>query len=386
MSGSRGRLLWAQQLAALKELRQGVAPATEITYRKPDQAELRDSEERFRLFVENVHEYALMQADAGGKVTSWNPGAQRVFGYTPEEVLGSDFSRFLTPEDCEAGVFRSEMASLARGNRNEDARWMVRKDGSRFWARWITEPIRDDHGELRAVAKVMRDETERERAEGAVRRSLAEKEELLKEVHHRVKNNLQVITSLVNLQSRQVADENVRVLFDETRNRILSIASIHERLYQSDNFSEISISDYARQLLPELVQFYGLEHRVSYAVEGDGARLELERAVPFALVLNELISNSLKHAFPGKRTGAIRVETQVEEDRTRIFVIDNGIGLPAKFDPSKVFSLGVKLSRKLTAQLGGEIRFIPDSGTTVEISFPSVLLGASEHARERNDD
>lgn len=222
------------------------------------EAKLRESEERFRLFVDNVQEYALVQTNPDGRIASWNPGAQRLFGYRPEQIMDQDFSILLTPEDREAGVFQDELAAVTNGQRNEDARWFVRQDSSCFWARWITEPMLDEAGRFRGLAKVMRDETEREQVEAFTRHSLAEKAELLKEVHHRVKNNLQVIVSLLNMQTAQIDDQNVLALFQETRNRVLAISSIHELLYRSESFASISLADYARQLAPGLVQFYGL--------------------------------------------------------------------------------------------------------------------------------
>ena len=214
---------------------------------------------------------------------------------------------------------------MLRGERLEDARWLVRRDGSRFWARWVTEPVYDKTGQLRSVAKVLRDETDRLGAEQAVRASLAEKEALLKEVHHRVKNNLQVITSLINIQAGEVEDERGLALFDETRNRVHSIAAIHELIYRSESFSQIPLIEYVQQLVPRVLGVYDLHERVDLQVQGDDAKLELERAVPFGLLLNELVSNSCKHAFPDGTTGAIRVELHHQEDAYVLNVADTGL-------------------------------------------------------------
>ena len=333
---------------------------------------LSESERLFRLLVENVREYALVQTDKDGLVTSWNPGAHRLFGYSAEEMLGHDFSVLLTPEDLEAGLFRRELAKVAAGQRNEDARWFVRQDGSRFWARWISEPICDETDQFRGVAKIMRDETERERSEAFTRHSLAEKEELLKEVHHRVKNNLQVIISLLNMQTLQIQDERVLALFQETRNRVLAISSIHELLYRAESFANIALSDYARQLAPGLVRFYGLEPRVQLEIQGDGTTLELERAVPYGMLLNELISNACKHAFPPPQTGTLTVSIQPDGDHIVLIVADTGQGLPAGFDYQKAASLGLKLVHGLVRQLRGTIDITSKPGTTVKVRFPAA--------------
>ena len=217
----------------------------------------------------------------------------------------------------------------------------------------------------------MRDETERKLVETTIQNSLAEKEELLKEVHHRVKNNLQVITSLLNLQSGQVRDEQVLALFEETRNRVQSIASIHELLYKSDSFSAIELADYAKQLLPSLLRFYGVQDRVTAKVIGVGATLELERAVPFGLLLNELISNALKHGFPGQARGEVRVEISKRGADTVLLVVDTGVGMALDFDYERSKTLGLKLVRLLARQLGGTIESIPGPGTTFELRVPS---------------
>jgi len=335
---------------------------------------LRATEERVRLFVENVREYALVQTDSEGIVTDWNPGAQRLFGYRPEQMLGRNFEVLLTPEDRDQGVFSRELAIVTQGQRHEDARWFQRQDESRLWGRSISEPILDEDRQFRGVAKIIGDETERQISSDAIRHSLVEKEELLKEVHHRVKNNLQVIVSLLNMQAFQIEEERVLALFQETRNRVLAISSIHEQLYSSESFASISLSDYARRLAPDLVRFYGLEERIQIQIEGDHATLELERAVPYGMLLNELVSNACKHAFPAPRTGVLRIAIRPDRrsKETVLTVADNGVGLPAGFDRNKVSSLGLKLVNGLVRQLRGELQIESKDGTTVTVRFPAT--------------
>ncbi|HEX4749505.1 MAG TPA: histidine kinase dimerization/phosphoacceptor domain -containing protein [Bryobacteraceae bacterium] len=333
---------------------------------------LRDSEEKFRLFVENVQEYALVQSDPAGNIVSWNPGAQRLFGFTTEDILGKNFSALLMPDDDAAGVSQEELTSVANGHYKEVARWLVRQDGSPFWARWITEPIRDERGTFRGTARIIRDETERAQAEASIRGSLAEKEELLKEVHHRVKNNLQVITSLLNMQARQIENREVLSHFEEARNRVFSIAAIHELLCRSVSFSCIDLAAYARQLAPDLVRFYNAQDRIGLSVIGDGVTLELERAVPYGLLLNELISNACKHAFPGTQRGNIMVSFGREDGDIELTVSDDGQGLPPDFDYDRASSLGLKLVRSLARQLRGSAEMESSGGTTVRVRFPET--------------
>ena len=342
----------------------------DISQKRLAGAALQESETRFRLFVDNVREYALVQTDFEGIITSWNPGAERLFGYSSPEVIGKSFVTLLPEESSHDGLIAREMAKLTGGQKNVDAHAMQRKDGSQFWAEWVTEPVFEDTGKLRGTAKVIRDETERQHADKAIRTSLAEKEELLKEVHHRVKNNLQVITSLLNLQAGTVQDANALVLFEEARSRVQSIATIHELLYRSVSFASISLRTYATQLLPGLIEFYGMQKRVHAQILGDGESIELERAVPFGLLLNELVSNALKHAFSEERTGVITIDIGHRSDDIVLRVSDDGVGLPAAFDPEQSSSLGLKLVKVLMRQLRGSIRVVPGAGTTFEAKFP----------------
>jgi PAS domain S-box-containing protein len=339
---------------------------------------LRESEQRFRLLVENVREYALVQTDFEGIVTSWNPGAARLFGYDSAEIVGKPFALLLPEQDRREGIIAPEMASLSRGERNLDAHAVQRKDGSQFWAEWITEPVLDDNGELRGTAKVMRDETERQRAEGALRGSLAEKESLLSEVHHRVKNNLQVITSLLSLQSRGLNDPNATRLFHETRNRVQSIASIHESLYRSSAFARINLLDYTQRVVHGLVRFYNAQTRVKVTIEGEGASLELERAAPFGLLLNELASNAFRHGFPEPDSGSLIVTVQGDYETVLLQVRDTGRGLPAGFREEEATSLGLRLVRMLVTQLNARIEFHSGAGTSVSVRIP-VGKGPGNH-------
>ncbi|HWF11562.1 MAG TPA: sensor histidine kinase [Bryobacteraceae bacterium] len=211
----------------------------------------------------------------------------------------------------------------------------------------------------------------KEQAEASTRNSLLEKEELLKEVHHRVKNNLQVIVSLLNLQARQINDKRALTLFEETRNRVQSISAIHELLYRAESFASIHLLGYARQLVPDLIRFYGLEERVTIEIAGEAATLELERAVPYGMLLNELASNACKHAFSSGRTGRLIIEFQTDGRQIEMKVADDGPGLPQGFDYSQASSLGLKLIHGLVRQLRGTLEIQSDAGTTIRVRFPA---------------
>jgi two-component sensor histidine kinase len=229
---------------------------------------------------------------------------------------------------------------------------------------------------LRETTEILRRQIlERERAEAALTDSLREKEVLLKEIHHRVKNNLQVISSLLSLQSQSIRNKRLLALFTESRNRIQSMALIHEQLYRTTDFSSIHFRDYVNSLVGNLCRAYDAgSRRIDVATDIRVQRLDMDKAVPLGLVLNEILSNALKYAFPPGFEKSCRIAVQMRESRNgRIVLIikDNGIGLPADFSAGTSKSLGLHLVRLLVEdQLQGTLRFDTRSGTAYRISFP----------------
>ena len=210
----------------------------------------------------------------------------------------------------------------------------------------------------------------RRHAEDALRGALVEREALLKELHHRVKNNLQVITSLLEMQARRTADRQPLASLSEARNRITAIAAIHELLYQSGSFSEVDLAAYARRLVRHVVSLYDENSRVDASVDGDGITVDLARAVPLGLLLNELVSNAYKHAFPSGTPGALRIALNKKDGHIRLDVTDTGVGLPGEFNDGSPATLGLQLVRMLARQLGGTVTFDSRRGTSVEVRVP----------------
>lgn len=213
---------------------------------------------------------------------------------------------------------------------------------------------------------------ERQAAEARIQANLNEKELLLKEIHHRVKNNLQVISSIFSLQSRYVEDPNVILVLKESRNRIRSMALIHERLYQSSNLAQIDFSDYIKNLTHELFASYNISRRqIQTQLCISNIVLNLDTAIPCGLLINELISNALKHGFPNRRTGQIQIEfTTIMGEDLSLMVKDNGIGLPPNFDIHATNSLGMRLIEALTRQLEGQLEIVNEAGACFHITFP----------------
>ena len=227
----------------------------------------------------------------------------------------------------------------------------------------------------RLYERAQREISERKRAEEQLKTSLAEKEVLLKEVHHRVKNNLQVISSLLHLQSKQIKDPETLGMFLESQHRVRSMALVHERLYQSEDLSGVNAAEYFRDLASYLHRSYAAtSSQVSLRVDVAPVSLGIDVAIPCGLIISELISNALKHAFPDGRQGQILVYLRVGQDgQCTLVVSDDGIGLPEDLDLEQTESLGLHLVNRLVAQLEGSIDLYRKGGTTHRITFPCAF-------------
>jgi PAS domain S-box-containing protein len=223
--------------------------------------------------------------------------------------------------------------------------------------------------ELASAVKALQAEVaERNRVEQQMMSSLQEKEVLLKEIHHRVKNNLQIISSLLSLQTETVGREYA-ALFRESQDRIRSMALIHEKLYQSKSLSHIDYREYVRSLAAYLARSYVTGPGIGLAVDIDGIALDIDKAIPCGLIINELVSNSLKYAFPEGRQGDVRIALSRDGDGYTLVVADSGVGLPPGLDFRNTPSLGLQLVNTLVGQLEGTIELLPGAGTTFRITF-----------------
>jgi len=236
----------------------------------------------------------------------------------------------------------------------------------------LEKRVEERTAELRKTNQELRKEIdERKRAETRLSESLSEKETLLKEIHHRVKNNMQIISSLLRLQSRTIKDKAVREMFEASQSRIRSMALIHEKLYQSENLSKINFADYIKNLISYLFSMYQVRSMtVKCKLNLEEHFLDINTAIPLALIINEIVSNSLKHAFPDGRTGELYVKMKCNErGKCRICVGDNGVGLPDNLDLGNTETLGMRLISDLVAQVDGRIKINKKNGVMFEITF-----------------
>jgi len=495
-----------------------LSSVVDITERKRVEAGLRESEERFRMMVSAVQDYAIFMLDPQGCVVNWNSGAERLKGYSADEIVGKHFSCFYTPEQIDRNEPQRELRVATDVGRFEDEGWRIRKDGSAFWASVVITPVRDRKQILLGYTKVTRDLTERKRAEEQFRRAieasptgmviidhqgnitlsndqvekmfgysreelighavevlvperfrdqhfrfrggflnspqarpmgagrelfglrkdgtevpieiglnpletqlgrfvlsaivditerkraererilfveklqtfnsqleeqvrsrtaelsttLREREVLLQEVHHRVKNNLQIISSLINMQARNLGLGAGRDALEECQGRIQAIALVHEKLYQSQDYANIPFSEYARTLAENV--FHAIDassQNVLLDLALEDCAIAVDKAIPCGLILNELISNACRHAFSDGRSGRIRVELmKTGAGRLRLTVSDNGMGLPSGFDVSKGGSLGLQLVRMLVKQIEGNLEVETVNGACFRLEVP----------------
>jgi len=382
--------------------------AHNITERKRAEEELKQSEEWLKILFEYAPD-AYYLSDLKGTFIDGNRAAEKAVGYQREELIGKNFLKLklLSPRQIPraAGLLAKNVFGIPTG---PDEFVLSRKDGSQIIVEISTYPVK--HNRQTVVLGIARDITERKqterelekhrhhleelvtartaeltklnqqlqheiserkRAEAQVRASLKEKEVLLQEIHHRVKNNLQIISSLLHLHAGYINDQQALEIFQDSQNRVRSMALIHEKLYRSSNLAQIDFAEYVRDLTDYLFRAQKANLQgIDLNIQTDTIFLDIAAAIPCGLILNELVSNSLKHAFPIGRQGEICINLVFENDQRVILKVrDDGIGFPAELDFRATESLGLQLVNTLVNQLNGKIELDSSYGTNFKIMF-----------------
>jgi PAS domain S-box-containing protein len=345
-----------------------IAISRDITERKRAEQEMSESEKKFRSVVENASDAIYIITSRGFQYV--NSAFEQLTGYTSNEVLEEnfDFWGIIHPDDVK--MIRDRENARKRGEK-VPSRYEFRilaKDGSQKIVEPATVQI-GNKGEFKVMG-ILRDVTERKCAEEKIKASLLEKDVLLREINHRVKNNMQIISSLLRLQSRTIREPHLVEMFKESQNRIRSMALIHEKLYQTEDFASINFAQYIRSLLVHLFHTYKVNPNiVRMRTDVEDVFLDISKAIPCGLIINELVSNSLKHAFPSNRKGEIAVRLSSNLRKTKILISDSGVGLPKDIDLREPETLGLQLVSDLVKQVDGKIRLERSEGTTFHISF-----------------
>jgi PAS domain S-box-containing protein len=308
--------------------------------------------------------------DLESRIILWNTGAEGMYGWTKDEVQGK-ISHELLQTDFPVPLERITATLLEAGQWRGELQHR-KKDGSRLSviSHWIVH--RGADGAAAAVIEVNNDITETKQVQEKLRSAIVEKEVLLKEVHHRVKNNLQIITSLLNLQGAVAQDPVILSTLQDSRARVRAMALIHEKLYQSPNLDEVDFHEYTQSLVSFLVRAHtSAQARVELRTQIEAVSIRLDLAIPCGLILNELVSNVLKHAFPDGRQGILEVRLRLDHrGHAQLQVRDNGVGFPPHIDFRRTESLGLQLVTDLVEQLGGTIELQNGAGSTFLITFP----------------
>jgi PAS domain S-box-containing protein len=333
------------------------------------------AEAKFRGLLESAPD-GIIVVGKRGQITIANTQVEKMFGYSRHELIGQSIE-ILVPERYHGTHIhdRESYTAHPRTRPMGAGRYLTgrKKDGTEFPVEISLSPMETEQGIL--ITSIIRDITDRRQAEEQIKASLREKEVLLKEIHHRVKNNLQVTSSLLKLQSTFIEDPQAREMFADSQNRIRSMALVHEKLYRSSDLSRINFSEYVESLAALLFRSYGVNSNlIKLQLSGENVFLSIENAVPCGLILNELLSNCLKHAFPNGRGGEIRVQIGHTPERLILNVADNGIGLPKDLNIETTETLGLQLVRTLTRQLSGELQVQCDGWTEFKIN---CLIGKS---------
>ncbi|MCJ7643714.1 MAG: PAS domain S-box protein [Candidatus Aminicenantes bacterium] len=319
---------------------------------------------------EYLHKYAndiILLADRNHRIIEANERACAAYGYAREELLGKFIPDFRSPQvrpDFEPTIREAER----RGGLIFETLHQ-RKDGKTFPVE-ISMRIFEIEGKKYHQA-IIRDITERKKAEEQNKEALREKDVLLREIHHRVKNNMQIISSLLSLQAQSLPDPEVKAIFRESQDRIRTMALVHEKLYQTNDLSRIDFAEYIRSLAAYLFRTYQDEAgRVQLKTDMDKTFLDINTSIPCGLIVNELVSNALKHAFPDGKKGEITIELRESEGGTlRLTVRDNGIGFPEGVDLRATDTLGLQIVGLLVDQIDGKIDVKRDRGAAFTVTF-----------------
>jgi PAS domain S-box-containing protein len=355
---------------------------TDITERKASAEALRESQQDLNR-AQAVAHIGSWRLNVRRNELSWSDENWRIFGVPRGTPLTYEtFLATLHPEDRDA--VHEKWSAALRGEPYDIDHRIVVGDTVK-WVREQAEMEFDHDGKLLGGFGTTQDITQRKESEELIKASLREKEVLLKEIHHRVKNNLQVVSSLVRLQADGLDDPRLRDLFRDIHDRVQSMALVHERLYRSESLAEVDFGDYARSLLSHLWRSQGASAaRIQLKLDLDPVSLSVETAVPCGLILNELAGNAFKHAFAGRAAGGVTVSLHTEPDgRVRLCVGDDGAGLPQGLDWRQARSLGLRLVQMLATQINGAVEMRSGAGTEFAVTFtPPVAAGKRRESGE----
>ncbi|MBF0554654.1 MAG: response regulator [Nitrospirae bacterium] len=343
------------------------------------QKQLIESEDKYRNLVQKSSE-GICNLDMDGKIVFINPACLKMFEKDEQELSGVKYVDVVNPKDL-AQV--EDAVECAKKGVNVSLQYEISTFSTNKWVESTITPIRNDTGNaVSSILIISRDITGRINLEAQLQGTISEKETLLREIHHRVKNNMQVIISLLKLQASYLKDSCNKEMFKDCENRIKAMAIVHERLYRTSDMTTINFKYYVKQVANEMMSSYlGGNRNVTLKITGEDFILGIDTAVPCGLVINELLSNAIKHAFINGEGGVIRIHFKsIREDEYEVMVKDNGIGMKEDIDLGAAKTLGLTLVHMLVeTQLKGKFYYNIDSGTESHFTFKEIRHKRLDH-------
>jgi PAS domain S-box-containing protein len=394
-TSANGRHLWTRAIGRAVNVGGEVVNLEgtfqDITEQHKAEEALRDTDERYRSLFDRSLDCVYVN-DFTGNFIDANQSALTLLGYTRDEITSLNFASLLTPDQISSAL-KANQEILATGTQQKATEYRVRRKDGGYADVLTTASVIYQNGKPYAVQGIAHDITERKRAEEeirllnatleqrvrdrtqeleqateTIRASLDEKVILLREIHHRVKNNLQIILSLISLQSRNIKDPHLLDTMGYFQNRIMAMAHVHERMFRAEDISGIDLSEICTFLGTSLFASYNVDpQHIRLNVEMKDLKVTLDSAIPISLIINELISNSIRHGFPTGNPGEIFIAIQREDHTLTILFKDNGAGIPQDFDWRNARSLGLRLVISLVEQLSGTIELDRSAGTAFTI-------------------
>lgn len=364
-----------EQLRAELAEETNIKLAAEIQERINAETRLQEQFLRTRAIFESSSNTLLLTVKMNGSISFFNSHCQNYFNSTFGAKIekNHDIFEYLAPfiSASRSRMLKHVLNKVKRGASHQSEVRLTHNE-KEFWLELFVNPIFDTEGEVTEISMVAHNINEKKKSSIAVEESLKEKEILLKEIHHRVKNNLQVISSILNLQSSFVTDENTLGILEESRNRIRSMAIIHENLYRTEDFSSIKFDDYLKNLTANLISSYSVNRKIHLETNLSEVDLILDQAIPCGLLTNELITNSLKYAWDTENEGTITIDLYQEGKEVVLKIGDNGVGLPAEFRKMQSDTLGLQLVTTLAEQLDAVLEVDISNGTLYKIKFDNI--------------
>lgn len=343
-----------------------VCNSRDITHQKNAEDALRESEEKFRTLIESAKD-PISVVDENGIIYLINKAGAHELNMEPPDLLGSSLWDVF-PETAEKQI--KLVRKVFKTGEGLEVVMPVQYDKFERWYSTSLQPLWGPGNKVQNVQIIARDITDLKGTQMKLEQALYDKDMLMKEIYHRVKNNLMVISSLLNLQSHYIKDEAAKGIFKESQDRAHSMALIHERLYRSTDLKHMDFGDYIRTLSMDLFRTYVSDpSRINLEMEVEDIMIDINTAIPLGLIVNELLSNSMKHAFPGDKSGVIKVKFNKDGDNCILEVSDTGVGFPPELQLDKTDSLGLQLVNNLISQINGELKLKRSPGTTFCIIF-----------------